>query len=72
MLSFYTKCNIALWAKDFSKLADFMSGMTGTLVLTWSIITIYYNFTAIFFKKSESLQTEGCHFRSTICKLSDV
>ena len=23
-------------------------------------------------KKSESLQTEGRHFRSTICKLNDV
>ena len=24
------------------------------------------------FKKSESLQTEACHFRSKICKLNDV
>ena len=24
------------------------------------------------FKKSESLQTEGRHFRSTICKINDV
>ena len=29
------------------------------------------NFNLLFIKKSESLQTEGRHFRSTFCKLSD-
>ena len=31
-----------------------------------------YTFFQILEKKSESLQTEGRHFRSMICKLSDV
>ena len=30
------------------------------------------NYDDIVSKKSESLQTEGRHFRSMICKLSDV
>ena len=36
MLSFYTKCNITLWAKDFSKLANFMSGMSGTYLVDYN------------------------------------
>ena len=65
----HENANLIFFDSDFSYITSFQKNYVNDRVL---LVLVDAKWAENLKKKSESLQTEGRHFRSMICKINDV